>query len=281
MKEHIAIMADSTCDLPAELVRKYGIKIVPLKVIYPDRQYSDRVDIQPDEVYARMPEEIPTTSMPSVHEIKNAVLEIQSQGYTHLIIISISSGLSGTYSGVKMIVEEIPDMNIYVFDSKTLSMGTGWMVLETARYVAEGHGFAEAVEFLQKLQPQVKLFYVLETLEYLRKGGRIGTVAAMLGEFLHFKPIISVNKEGQYYTYCKARGRSKSISKLMEIIENSTKHHQVKLAIMYGGAKSEAEKMWLKLKELPNIKDIMIADISPVLGVHTGPGLLGICYYEL
>lgn len=281
MKERIAIMADSACDLPSKYVKEFGIRILPLKIIYPNREYSDRIDIQPDEIYSRMPDEIPTTSMPSVHEVKDAILKVKAEGYTHLIVISISSGLSGTYNGIKMIAEEIEDMVIYTFDSKTLSMGTGWMVLEAARHISEGYSFTETVDFLNNMQPRVKLYYVLETLEYLRKGGRIGTVAAVLGEFLHFKPIISVNEEGKYYTYCKARGRSKSISKLIEILEKHSLHNPLKLAIMYGGAKGEAEKIWLRLKEIPNIKDIMLSDISPALGVHTGPGLLGICFYEI
>jgi len=281
MKERIAIMADSACDLPAKYVQEFGIRILPLKVIYPHKEYSDRVDIQPEEVYSRMPDEIPTTSMPSIHEIKDAILKVQAEGYTHLIIIAISSGLSGTYNAIKMIAKEIENMVIYTFDSKTLSMGTGWMVLETAKRIREGYSFAETVDFLKNMQPRVKLYYVLETLEYLRKGGRIGAVAAMLGEFMHFKPIISVNEEGKYYTYCKARGRSKSISKLIEILEKRPFHNPIKLAIMYGGAKAEAEKMWLRLKELPNIKDIILGDISPALGVHTGPGLLGISFFEI
>jgi len=120
----------------------------------------------------------------------------------------------------------------------------------------------------------------LETLEYLRRGGRIGAVAAMLGQFLHLKPIISVNQEGKYFTYAKARGRQKSIEKLAEIVEKAVQRGPIKLAVMHGGAREEFQRLLEKLQHLPNIKELIASDISPALGVHTGPGLLGVCVVE-
>lgn len=281
MKERIAIMADSACDLPREIVAKYDIKIIPLKVIYPEGEFSDGIDIEPSEVYSRMPAEIPTTSMPNLQEIKAMIEKIKKAGYTHLLSIHLSSNLSGTYNAVKMATKDITDLTIEVFDSKTLSMGTGWIVLECARALANNCTFAEIVEKLPYLQSRVSLFYVIETLEYLRKGGRIGQVAGMLGEFMNLKPIISVNDEGTYYTYCKARGRNKSISKLIDIVEKRIHNQKVKLAIMHGGAQEEGEKLLNKLKQLPNLDEIIFTDISPALGVHTGPGLLGIGIFQI
>lgn len=153
------------------------------------------------------------------------------------------------------------------------------MVLEAARNIANGLSFNKIVENINKMQPQVDVYYVIETLEYLRKGGRIGQVAGMLGEFLHLKPIISVNPEGTYFTYCKARGRRKSIEKLVQIAQDKIKDKPAYLAVLHGGAKKEAEEMLEKLRTLPNLKEIIFSDISPALGVHTGPGLLGVCIY--
>ena len=115
----------------------------------------------------------------------------------------------------------------------------------------------------------------------LFRSGRIGRVASMLGQFLHLKPIISVDREGNYFTYCKTRGRLKSIDKLVEIVENKVKESQIKLAIMNGGASQEFEKLVERLRQLPNINELVTSDISPALGVHTGPGLLGISFYEV
>jgi len=281
LKEKIALLADSACDLPRELIEKLAIHILPLKIIYPDKEYSDRVDIEPKDVYDRMPEEIPTTSMPCLQEISALIEDIKSQGFTHVLAVALSSGLSGTYGAMKLVAQDINDLVVKTFDSRTLSMGTGWMVLDAARNIASGLSFDKVMENIIHLQPKVKVYYVVETLEYLRKGGRIGQVAGMLGEFLHFKPIISVNPEGKYFTFCKVRGRRKSIDRLMEIVENTVPDKPINLAVMHGGAKKEAEKMMERLSKLPNVREIIFSDISPALGVHTGPGLLGVSFYEV
>ncbi|MGR6837514.1 DegV family protein [Syntrophomonas erecta] len=280
MKERIAILADSACDLPEKIIKELNIHILPLKVVYPEGTYSDRVDIEPEDVYKRMPEEIPKTSMPSPHEITSVIEKIREEGFTHLLSISLSSNLSGTYDAIKMMANQMEDLTVQVFDSKTLSIGTGWMVMEAARSIAKGFNLDKVIEHLQAMRPRVKVFYVLETLEYLRRGGRIGNVAAMLGEFMHFKPIISVNEEGRYYVYCKTRGRKKSIESLIQVVEKAA-HKPINLSVMHGGARQEAEKVLERLRSLPNVRDIIFSDISPALGVHTGPGLIGISYYEV
>lgn len=281
MKEKIALIVDSMCDLPHEIIQRFAIKVLPAKIIYPGEEYADGVDIMPDEVYRRMPDEIPTTAMPSLHEISETFEQIRHEGFTHVLALHISSGLSGTVEAVKMVARDFENLKIDVMDTKTLSMGTGWIVLDAARNIANGLCFERVVESLQSIQPKVEVYYIIETLEYLRRGGRIGRVAGMLGQFLHIKPIISVDREGNYFTYCKARGRLKSIDKLVEIVENKVKEKQIKLAIMNGGASQEFEKLVERLRRLPNIKELVTSDISPALGVHTGPGLLGISFYEV
>lgn len=281
MNQKIALMADSACDLPHNFVEEYGITILPLKVIYPYGEFSDRVDIQPMDVYNRMPAEIPTTSMPNLEEIKSAINDLRRKGFSHLLALTLSSGLSGTYQTVMLAAKDFDDIEIKVVDTRTLSMATGWMVLDTARNIAKGLTFEAILEKINSLQSKVKAFYVLETLEYLRKGGRIGQVAGMLGEFLNLKPIISVNPEGVYYTYAKVRGRTKSIQRLMDIVTESVGNRPFNLAIMHGGAPEEGEKMVAKLKNLPNLKELIFSDISPALGVHTGPGLLAVCFHEV
>ncbi len=281
MKEKIALIVDSMCDLPREIIQKFAINVLPAKIIYPEEEYADGVDIQPDEVYHRMPDEIPTTAMPTRHEISEAFEQICREGFTHVLALHISSGLSGTVESVKMVARDFENLKIYVMDTKTLSMGTGWIVLDAARNIADGLSFERVVESLQRIQSKVEVYYIIETLEYLRRGGRIGRVAGMLGQFLHLKPVISVDREGNYFTYCKARGRLKSIDKLVEIVENKVKEKQIKLAVLNGGASQEFEKLVERLRQLPNIKELVTSDISPALGVHTGPGLLGVSFYEV
>ncbi len=281
MQERIAVLCDSMCDLPRSLIEKFNIKVVSARVIYPQQEYIDRVDIQPEEVYARMPREIPTTAMPPLQEIQDVFDRIRAEGFTHVLSVHISSGLSGTFQAVNLVAKEIQDMKVEVIDTKTLSMGTGWLVLDAARNIANGWNFEKTLESLKKLQSKMHLYYVIETLEYLRRGGRIGLVASMLGEFLHLKPIISVNSEGKYFTCCKAKGRKKSIEKLIELVEKAVKDKPFNLAILHGGAKAESEAILDRIRSFPNLKEVITSDISPALGVHTGPGLLGVCFHEV
>ncbi|MGI6434255.1 MAG: DegV family protein [Syntrophomonadaceae bacterium] len=281
MSEKIALLCDSMSDLPQNFAQEYGIKVIPARLIYPDREYTDGIEIQPDEVYSRMPEEIPTTSMPSPHDIRAAFEDLVQAGFTHCIAIHISSALSGTYEAVKMMAQEIDSLKIQVIDTRTLSMGTGWIIMNAAQNIKAGLDFNNILANLQGIQEKVKVYYILETLEYLRKGGRIGKVAGMIAEFLHLKPVISVNAAGEYFTYCKAKGRRKSIEKLVEIVEKAVHEREINLAVVHGGAPKEFELLVKRLKQLPNIREIVSSQITPVLGVHTGPGLLGVCFYEV
>lgn len=172
-------------------------------------------------------------------------------------------------------------MIISIVDSKTLSMASGWMVIEAAKNIASGFTLERIVDNMQKIRLKTNGFYVLETLEYLRRGGRIGAVAGMLGQFLHLKPIISIDEEGKYFTFCKAKGRRKSIEKLIQIVEEKVKSSPARLAVLNGGSGSEFEALVQRLKTMPNIKEFVVSEISPALGVHTGPGLLAICIQEI
>lgn len=281
MKEKIALLADSACDLPGDLLRQYAVNVLPLKVIYGDQVLSDRVDISPEEVYSRMPAQIPTTSMPSTQEIREKFVNISDEGFTHVLAIHLSSNLSGTCETVRMVAKEFTNLTITVFDTKTLSIGTGWTVLEAAKNISMGDSFNTVVAKIKEFQPKVHVYYVLETLEYLAKGGRIGKVSSMLGTLMDIKPIISVDTEGKYYTYCKARGRRRSIDKLYELVENAVREKAINLAVMHGGAREECLRLIERCKQLPNINDMITSDISPSLGVHTGPGLLGVSFYEI
>ena len=281
MKDKIALLTDSACDLPPEVIEEHSIHVLPLKIIYGSKEYSDRIDIQPEEVYQQMPEKIPTTAMPGLGEIKDVFRKIRNQGFSKVVAIHLSAGLSGTHDAVKMVAKEIKDLHIEVFDSKVLGIALGFQVWEAARDIKRGLDFAGVVENVKKLQPRIRIYYVLETLDYLRRGGRIGRVEAMLGGILNLKPIISCDDEGKYYTPYKARGRAKSINKLAELVEKAVEEGSIRLAVVHGGAYEEAMKLKERLQGLPNIKEIIFGNISPALGVHTGPGLIGVCYYEV
>lgn len=272
----IAIVTDSTSDLAPEMLKEFGIEIIPLHVVYKDREYLDGVNISPDEVYKNMDIEVPTTSLPSPAEISNLFDRLRDAKVTHVLSMHISSGLSATYETVFQVAQEYKEMVIEVVDSKALSMGLGFPVLEAARKLRNSTDFQEVVNVAKTVSQHTKLYFVLSTLEYLKRGGRIGYVSGTIGELLNIKPIISVNSEGKYITTSKVRGREQSLKKLYDILLESTQGGRFNVAIVHGGAEQEARNLWQKARELPNINDLLFNQISPVMGVHTGPGLVGI-----
>lgn len=272
----IAIVTDSTSDLAPEMIKEFGIEIIPLHVVYKDREYLDGVNISPDEVYKNMDIEVPTTSLPSPAEIANVFNRLREANFTHVLSMHISSGLSATYETVCQVARDYKDMAIEVVDSKALSMGLGFPVLEAARKLRNSTDFQSVVNVAKTVSQHTKLYFVLSTLEYLKRGGRIGYVSGTIGELLNIKPIISVNPEGKYITTAKVRGRDQSLKKLFEILQESTQEGHYHVAVVHGGAEQEARKLWVKARELPNIKDLLFNQISPVMGVHTGPGLVGV-----
>jgi len=272
----IAIVTDSTSDLAPEMIKEFGIEIIPLHVVYKDREYLDGVNISPDEVYNNMDVEVPTTSLPSPAEISAVFNRLRDAKVTHVLSMHISSGLSATYETVFQVAQEYKDMVIEVIDSKALSMGLGFPVLEAARKLRNSSDFQGVINVAKTVSQHTKLFFVLSTLEYLKRGGRIGYVSGTIGELLNIKPIISVNSEGKYITTAKVRGRDQSLKKLYELLIENIQEGRYNVAIVHGGAEQEARNLWQKARELPNINDLLFNQIGPVMGVHTGPGLVGI-----
>lgn len=278
MEQKIALVTDSSCDIGDDLLKYYNIHMVPLKIIYKDREYSDRLEITPDEVYNNLEHEVPTTSLPQMSDVFSLFNKLKEEGFTHIISVNISSGLSGTYDMIKSAAQEFKDIVIEVIDSNALSMGLGYPVLEAARGISNLVEFNKIVDKVREAINNTSVYFVVATLDYLRKGGRIGHVAGIVGELLSVKPIISIGDDGKYFTFAKARGRNQSLSKLFEIVKEKAASISGKfeVAVLHGGAEEEATSLLQKIKELPNIDKTFLGQISPVLGVHTGPGLIGV-----
>ena len=272
----IALVTDSTSDLLQADIDRYNIRVLPLRILYKDREYTDRVDITPEEVYSRMPKEIPSTSLPSMDDIHNLFKGLLEEGYTQAIMVCISSGLSGTLNIINLISNEYPDIECCIFDSRALSMATGAIVLECARMIEAGETFEKISEKLPSIRSRIKVFFILDTLTYLIKGGRIGKVSGIIGELLSIKPVISINDDGIYYTYAKVRGRKQSLERLREIVKETLEKRKAKVWVMHGAAPKEAESLYESIQKFYNLVESGLGSIGPVLGVHTGKGTLGI-----
>ena len=277
-KEKIALLVDSGTDVPAEIMSQYGMYMLPLQIIYKDRTYTDKVDITAEEIYQRLPQEIPSTSLPDGETINKIFDRIKADGYEQVLAVTISSGLSGTYNVVRLLGEQRIDLDIFVLDTKNIGIGAGLQAIRAAELLNEGVTWQELKEQLLQEVVRNKVFFNVATLEYLQKGGRIGLVASILGNALKLNPIISCNDEGIYYTVAKSRGRKKSLDKTVELVKQYIGNHkQFRLAVAQGDALAEAKEMKTRLEqEFPQVKEIFFGQISPALVVHTGPGLLGV-----
>jgi DegV family protein with EDD domain len=281
-KDKIAIITDTACDISDELLEKHSIYMVPLRIVFENAEYKDRVEISPERVYELLEDEIPKSSLPLPQDIIKVLDDIVAKGYTDAIFVTISSGLSGTNNMVRLMAEEYKDrLNIEVVDSLSLSLGLGFQVLECARIVKETGSIQKAVNSMHQFGKSMSAIYVVKTLEYLRKGGRIGKVEGTVGDLLRIKPIIGINDEGVYYTVHKARGRKRSMDKMIAYLRETYKDKKINIGIAQGMALEEAEKLLEALKSALNIKESRIVQISPVLGMHTGPGLVGVVAYEV
>lgn len=272
-----AIMIDSGCDLEQEFIEKYDIKVLRLKVMYGDDVYSDGLDIDPFEVYRRFPDEVPKTSTPNMYEVQELVQSIKDEGYEKIIAITISSGLSGTYNMVAMTFEEEEEIETFAFDTKNISIGAGLFAMWAAKKLDEGWTFEAVKHGLNDKIFDSKAFFYMDTLDYLRKGGRISPAVAIVGKALNLKPIISCNEKGTYYTVSKIRGQHKALEKIIDVVKEYVGDRKAEFAVMNGDAVSTVENVKKSLEEIYTNPQIVVEkQITASMAIHTGPGLIGI-----
>lgn len=275
--EKIAVLTDSCADIPQSMIDRYHLFVLPLRITFRDRSYTDGVDITPEEVYRRLPQEIPKTSLPSPESVLALFDRIRDAGYQKVFAIIFSSGLSGTYNLVRFTAENYKDLEIYPVDTLSGSLGTGAVVLRTAQLIEEGRSFNAIKQLLPRLVAGSHVFFSLDTLEYLQKGGRIGKITAVAGTLLNVKPIITFSDDGQLVNVAKTRGRKKSIQKLVELAAGFCEPGKRCIIMVAGGGCPDevAEVRALYTSQVSDHLDVFEGEIDSTLGVHTGPHLLG------
>lgn len=282
-KQKIAILTDSGSDVPEYLVKEYGMYVAPLKIIYSEGEYLDGVNISAEDVYSRLKTEIPKTSLPDGKQIQELFDKIKADGYEKVLAITISSGLSGTYNVMKLVGEGQEDLDVFVVDTKNIAIASGFNAIQAAEYIKEGMEWEELKKTISKNIGNSRVFFSVDTLEYLQKGGRIGLVAAIFGSSIKLKPIISCNEDGIYYTVAKIIGKRRAFNKALNLaIDFIGNAKEYNLGVVHGAAEKDAKRLTEKLKSrLPNFKIFAEGQISPALGVHTGPGTIGIVAQKL
>lgn len=275
--EKIAIITDSCADVPQELVQKYHMFVLPMQIICPDGEYRDGIDIHAEDIYRRQKTEQLRSSTPSGADVEDTLAEIQKQGYTKAIAILLAGGLSSTVNHVRLAAEDLDGLEVEVYDSRQGSIGIGVIALQAAEYVEDGMEFEALKEKIEQLISDTKVFFSIDTLEYLKKGGRIGKVAAIAGALLDIKPIMSFDEDGEIYAAAKVRTHKAVEKRLLQLVSDCRKENRAyNLVVADGGAPEERDALEKKLTELfPDYHKLYRANIGAALSIHLGSGLLG------
>lgn len=277
----IAIVTDSTADIPRESLERFDIQVLPQILIWDDETYLDGVDIQSSEFYPRLvrSHSTPTSSQVTVGMFKQAFEPLVAQG-TPVLAVLISSELSGTVESALAAKEFFPDATIEVVDSRSASMGLGFQVLAAARAIEAGRPFDEVVEVAKDAHNYAGILFVVDTLEYLHKGGRIGGAARLLGTALSMKPVLEL-LEGRVEAIEKVRTKSKAKARVLELLaERLDGAERLSLAAVHADAEDEAKRLLATMAERCEPIETYITLVGPVLGTHAGPGTVGLAYYN-
>jgi DegV family protein with EDD domain len=269
----IKIVTDSTCDLPESVIQNLGITVVPLYINLFDKGYLDGVEITRKDFYSNLPDYKvhPTTGIPGLNAFTDAYKALSSKGATEILSIHISESLSGTVGAAQTAAREFKDIPVMVLDSGQLSLGTGFQVETAARMANEGKSMDEILSALDEIRPRVFVTAGLKTLDYLRRSGRMNRFVAGIGSLLQLKPILTM-KNGlpgseRVRTAAKAEAR---------IIEMLKEHLPIeRFALLHTNAPEESKAFYAKIKDLIPDGEVYSMDITPVIGVHIGPGAVG------
>ncbi|MGN0745727.1 MAG: DegV family protein [Aristaeellaceae bacterium] len=273
--DRVALVTDTSCDLSEEQLQAYDIRLVSLRVSTSEGEFRDRLEIDQDTLYDLLKRELPKTSLPLPEDVSALYRQLKEEGCTRVVHMTISSNLSGTYNMVRLIAEETEDLQVDVVDTKTLSCGLGLLVLEAAESLARGMSVEDTLARVERLRATQLGAFVIRTLEFLRKGGRIGLVEGVVGSLLQIKPVIYVNDDGVYNTLVKARGFTNALNAMSDECFKRFQGRKVRIAIVHGAAYEEAVKLRDKFLEKLDVASSFISPVSPALAIHTGPGLLG------
>jgi DegV family protein with EDD domain len=280
-KQKIAIVTDSTASIPAQACAGLKISVIPVWMLWDGENFRDGVDIQPEAFYQRLrrSKTLPTTSQPSPGEFVNFYQQVAAQGADVIISVLVSSKISGTVASAQAAKAELPHLDIRIVDSHSTTMGLGLVVLAAARAVAEGRSADDVVALAERCSAGMQVLFVVDTLEYLFKGGRISGGKHLLGTALNIKPILHI-QDGQIKPLTQARSKPKAIARVLEIAaERLAGREMAESAVVDVDSPAEGEMLAGMVKQHFAPASPLRAGVSPVVGTHAGPGTVGIAFY--
>lgn len=278
----LRIITDSTSNLPNELIQESAIKVAPISIQFGEDSYEEGVNISRDLFYGKIEEmgTIPTTSQPTPAWFVRYYREIAEEKQLGLVI-TVTSRHSGTYDSAVIAKDMVPEADIEVFDSKSISLGTGWMIIEALRGIEQGQTRQQIVRRLTEIRERASLFLTPETLKYLRMSGRVGRLQSAFASLLQVKPIISV-KDGFLEAEENVRTRRRALERLVERLSDSVGiKTPIHLAVIHARSPADGELVRKMAEETMNVAETLVADLTPSLAVHGGPGVLGVFAYQV
>ncbi|UCG54192.1 MAG: DegV family protein [Dehalococcoidia bacterium] len=284
MSNNVVIVTDTTACIPQEKVEQYNIELVPIEFIFGEKVYRDGIDMTPAQFYYQLQKtkKMPTTS----GSLPNHYLEAYhraSRKTDSIVCITESSRFSGMFNSarlaMKMAREEFPDLNIELIECTTAAAGQGLVVLAAARAAAVAQSLTEVANIVKNLMHRVYLFASLDTLKYLVKGGRVPQAAALVNSLLNIKPVFSVNG-GEAHTLALPRSTDSAMKHILKLMDDEIdKEQSIHVAIMHANVIKRAKLLERQISSRFNCIEIFITEFTPVMGVHTGPGVIGVAFY--
>jgi len=278
----VAVVTDSTANIPNDLVKKYPIHTIPLQIIWGQETFLDRVTLHPTEFYERLPQAkvTPTTSQPTPAAFTEMYGRLLEQGYD-IISIHIANKLSGTLDSASQAKQNFPSARIALIDSQSTAMSMGFQVLTAARAAAQEATLKECVALAEEAGKNIGVLFVVSTLEFLRRGGRIGGAAAFLGTALNLKPILEL-RDGRIEPVERVRTMGKVVDRLLDLYEERIgTRRPIHIASLHANAPAEGQQLLERARQRfaeGDVLETVLTEISPVLGAHTGPGTIGLAY---
>jgi len=272
----IAVLTDSTAYLPPELVKQYGIHVIPLKVLWGSDTLLDGVEITADEFIERLAKDPthPTTTQPNPEDFLQLYEELAKE-YDAIVTTLISNDLSGTVNSAEAAASEFNSIPVRVVDSRLTTMGLGFSALAAARAAANGTTLDEVEHAARSAAAATRVLFVVETLEYLHRNGRIGGAAKLFGSALSIKPLLHLN-EGRVDALEKVRTKKKAVERMLELATEYANGRPVRAAVVHAGARGEAAALKQSVAGQFNCIELHMTEISPVISNHTGPGTVGL-----
>jgi DegV family protein with EDD domain len=275
----IRIIADSTCNLSPDLIDKHNILIAPISIQFGDESFEEDIDIDRDTFYRKINEMgiIPTTSQPTPAWFSKYYQEVDPEN-DEIIVITVTQKHSGTFDSAILAKSMVPDANVTVFDSASISYGTGWMVLEAARAAEEGKDLQTIMTRLEHIRANCCLYLTPAVLKYLQMSGRVGKLQGAIGSLLSLKPIIAVT-DGALAALENVRTRGKSIDRLLDLVEEAVGSKPVNMAVIHARDEEAGQNLLESVQKRFNVQEYLYGDLVASLAVHGGPGVVALFAY--